>query len=68
MRTVAQRQEQVSEQGHAHPPQWNLPEVRHQTKASAEAIFGVAGQFLAKNLFLIEQANNDEWDEEGKNR
>lgn len=66
MRTVAQRQEQVSEQGHAHPLQWTLPEERHEAEARVETVFGIAGQFLPKNLFLIEQANNDEWDKQGK--
>jgi len=28
----------------------------------------VAGQFLAKNLFLIEQAENDDGEQEGKDR
>ncbi len=45
-----------------------LPEERHKPEARVEAVFRIAGQFLAKNLFLIEQANNDEWDEKGKNR
>lgn len=45
-----------------------LPEKWDEPEASVQAIFRVAGQFLAKNLFLIQQANNDEWDEEGKNR
>ena len=43
-----------------------LPEERHEAEAGAETIFGVAGQFSAKNLFLIEQAENHEWDEKGK--
>lgn len=45
-----------------------LPEEWDEPEAGVEAIFGIAGQFLAKNLFLIEQAENDDGDEEGKNR
>jgi hypothetical protein len=40
--TVAWGKEQVSEQGHPRPPQWNLPEEGDQPEARVKAIFGVA--------------------------
>jgi hypothetical protein len=65
---LAQRQEQVSEQEHIYFFDARSTEKGNEPEAGVEAIFGIAGQFSAKNLFLIEQANNDEWDEEDKNR
>ena len=44
------------------PEEWNEPE------AGVKTVFGIAGQFLTKNLFLIEQAEDDNGNEEGKNR
>jgi len=44
------------------------PEEGYEPEAGVEAVFRIAGQFLAKNLFLVEQAENNDGDEEGKNR
>ena len=46
----------------APPDEWN------EAEGGVEAVFRIAGQFLAKNLFLIEQAENDDGNEEGKDR
>jgi hypothetical protein len=35
------------------PEEWDKPE------AGVEAIFGIAGQFLAQDLFLVEEPEND---------
>ena len=45
-----------------------LPEVRHQTKAGVEAIFGIAGQFLAQNFFFVEETKDDQRNEENEGR
>ena len=37
-------------------------------RSAGTEIACVAGQFLAKNLFLIEQAENDDGDQEGNDR
>jgi hypothetical protein len=33
-----------------------------------KAVFGIAGQFLPKNLLLVEQPENDKWDDENEGR
>ena len=44
------------------PEKWDGPE------AGLEAIFGIAGLFLAKDFFFVEETKDDDGDEEGKNR
>jgi len=33
-----------------------LPDEGDETEAGAQAVFGIAGQFLAQDFFLVEQA------------
>lgn len=43
-----------------------LPDKRDKTKLSLQTIFGIAGQFLAENLFLVKETQNDERNEQRK--
>ena len=45
-----------------------LPEERDEPEAGAQAVFGIAGQLAAEDSFLVEQAQDDAGDEEGKGR
>jgi len=51
---------------------WELrahsPDIRHKVKASLRTILAVTHQFLAENLFLVEQTKNDQRDKQRKGR
>jgi hypothetical protein len=50
------------------PVRPRLPDEWDESEAGAEAVFRIAGQFLAQNLFFVEETENDQRDEEKEGR
>lgn len=43
-----------------------LPDKRNETEARVQTVFGIPGQFLAKNLLFIEQTEDNERNQENE--